>query len=180
MPVSHQDEVRGARLFRSRPFPGISWALAGIWDKAGFWRPLAAGLAVALSGVLVAALVARAPPDFSALPTIAVLRDNEQHPLWAIRLAGSAHQIAADSLYPRPAPAGQAYQLWLVAPGGGAPSPLGLLPQSGRKAIAEAPVIVHRMSGRGELIVTLEPAGGSTGPVPSGPILFRASLVGAR
>ena len=75
-------------------------ALDGIWDKAAFWRPLAAGLAVALSALLVAALVGRAPPDFSALPIVAVVRDSGQHPLWTIRLARDAHQIAADDLRP--------------------------------------------------------------------------------
>jgi anti-sigma-K factor RskA len=148
-------------------------ALAGIWDKAAFWRSLAAGLAVALSAVFVAALVGRAPPDFSAEPIVAMVRDGGQHPLWTIRLAASAHQIAADSLHPPPAPAGHVYQLWLEAPGAGPPRPLGLLPQSGRKALAESPANIRLLSGSGALVVTLEPMGGSPGPGPSGPPLFR-------
>ena len=149
-----------------------------LWDKVAFWRSAAIVLAVALSAIFVAALIGRVSPDFTALPIVAVVRDGGQHPLWAIRLAVRAHQIAADSLHPPAAPAGQVYQLWLVAPGDGPPRPLGLLPQSGRKAMAEAPANIRLLSGRGDLIVTLEPDGGSHRPGPSGPTLFRASLTG--
>ena len=154
-------------------------ALAGIWDKAAFWRSLAAALAITLCAVLVATFVGRPPTDFSGLPIVAVLRDGGQRPLWAIRLASEGHQIAADSLQPAPAPAGHVYQLWLQMPGAGPPRPLGLLPQSGRKIIAETPANARLLSGRGDLMITLEPAGGSPGSGPSGPTLFRGSLMGA-
>ncbi len=106
---------------------GTRAALAGLWDEAWFWRSLAAGLGVLALALLVAALIGRAAPDFAARPIVAVLRDAAGHPLWAIRLACGAGQIAADSLSPPPVPAGHAYQLWLEAPGVGGPRPLGLL-----------------------------------------------------
>jgi anti-sigma-K factor RskA len=159
----------------ARTLPALAW----VWDDAALWRSFAGGLGVVALTLLVAALVARAPADFSARPVIAVVRDHGQHPLWAIRLARSAHQIAADSLAPPPLPPGRVYQLWLVPPGTGTPRPLGLLPQSGRKEIAETPANTRLLSGRGALVVTLEPKGGSTDPGPSGPVLFRASLDGA-
>jgi anti-sigma-K factor RskA len=159
----------------------VRLALAGIWDKVAFWRSLSAGLAVAMLALLVAALIARAPPDFSVRPIIAVVQDGGQRPLWAIRLAGNAHQIAVDSLHPPPVPPGHVYQLWLdPPPGAGGPRPLGLLPQSGRKEIPEAPANTGMLSGPGELVVTLEPLGGSLGPRPSGPTLFRSSLADRR
>lgn len=151
--------------------------LGGLRDKVSFWRSLAAGLGVLALALLVAALVARAPPDFSERPVIAVVRDKGQHSLWAIRLAQSAHQIAVDSLLPPPpVPSGHVYQLWLQPPGGSAPRPLGLLPQTGRHTIAETPTNTRLLSGRGELMVTIEPSEGSIDPAPSGPPLFRASL----
>jgi anti-sigma-K factor RskA len=150
--------------------------LAGFSDTAAFWRAAAAGFAALALALLVAALVAREPPDFSDRSVVAVVRDNGRHSLWAIRLARNAHQIAADSLAPPLVPAGHVYQLWLQPPGDGAPRPLGLLPQSGRKKIAETPANTRLLSGRGELIVTLEPAGGSPAPGPSEPVLFRGRL----
>ena len=148
------------------------------WDKVAFWRSLAAGIAVTAAALLVAALIGRPPPDFSARPVIAVVQDGGQRPLWVIRLAGAAHQIAVDSLHPPPDAPGHVYQLWLEAPHGGAgtPRPLGLLPQSGRKEIPETPANTRMLSGPGVLVVTLEPLGGSIGTGPSGPTLFRGSL----
>jgi len=89
---------------------------------------------------------------------IAIVRDGEQHPVWAIRLARTAHQIAADST---------------------APHPIGLLPQTERKLIAVTPENARLLAGEGEIEVTLEPVGGSTEPRPTGPVLFRASLKGS-
>jgi len=113
------------------------------------------------------------------MPVIAVVRDGERHPVWAIRLARAAHQIAADSLRPQPVPADHVYQLWLLASDATTPHPIGLLPRSERKVIAVTPENARLLAGEGELEVTLEPVGGSTAPWPSGPILFRASLEGS-
>ncbi len=159
-------------MSKARAWP----ALTALWDQASFWRALTGGLAVGVLALLVAALVARPPPDFSERPVIAVLRDRGEHPLWAIRLARTDHQIAVDSLTPPPVPAGHAYQLWLKPPGGGTLRPLGLLPQSGRKVIAETPANSRLLSGRGEVVVTLEAKGGSRQPGPSGPALFRGRI----
>lgn len=143
------------------------------------WRRGAAVLATLSLALLVAAIIAREPPDFSAMPVIAVVRDGQQHPIWAIRLARDAHQIAADSLRPQSVPADRDYQLWLLVPDGAAPRPLGLLPRSARKRIAVTPENARLLTGEGELEVTLEPAGGSPSPEPSGPALFRGSLEGS-
>ena len=94
------------------------------------------------------------------MPVIAVVRDGEQHPIWAIGLCRTAHQIAADSLLPQPPPANRVYQLWLLAPDGATPRPIGLLPQSERKLIAVTPQNARRLAAEGELEVTLEPVGG--------------------
>lgn len=158
-------------------FPGITLP----WDKVAFWRSLAAGIAVTSAALLVAALIGRPPPDFSARAVIAVVQDGGQRPLWAIRLAGDAHLIAVDSLHPPAVPPRHVYQLWLEPPpGAGTPRPLGLLPQSGRKEIPETPANTRMLSGPGVLVVTLEPLGGSLGPAPSGPTLFHSGLADRR
>lgn len=145
---------------------------------ARFWRGLSAVLATTAPALLVAALVGRAPPDFGERSVVAVLRDGGQHPVWTIRIAPDAHQIAVDSLRPEPPPAGMAYQLWLAGPGASTPQPLGLLPLSGRKVIAETPANIRLLAGQGELRVTLEPAVSTLVGAPDGPVLFRASLAG--
>jgi anti-sigma-K factor RskA len=153
--------------------------LAKLWESVPFWRWAAGLLATLALALFVAAMIARAPPDFSAMPVIAVVRDGEQHPIWAIRLARAAHQIAADSMRPQRVPADHAYQLWLLSSDASAPHPIGLLPQSERKLIAVTPANARLLAGEGEIEVTLEPIGGSLFPGPSGPTLFRASLEGS-
>ena len=75
----------------------IDW-LTKLWDNIRVWR-WAAGVLAALSlALLVAAIIARDPPDFSETSIVAVVRDGERRPVWAIRLARAAHQIAADTL----------------------------------------------------------------------------------
>jgi anti-sigma-K factor RskA len=149
---------------------------AKIWDNLRFWRETSAVLATVSLALLVATIIARDPPDFSGMPIIAVLRDGGQRPNWAIRLARTAHQIAADSLRIEPPAADHVYQLWLLVPDSAKPHQLGLLPPSGRKRIAVTPENARLLSGAGELVVTLEPAGGSPQPTPRGPAVFRGTL----
>jgi anti-sigma-K factor RskA len=153
--------------------------LAGLREDAGFWRGASAVLAVVALALFVAALVRRPPPDFSTRRIIAVLQDGAHHPLWAIRLAVEADQIAADSLAPPPVPPGQVYQLWLAVKGVTGLQPLGLLPETGRKAIPVTPENAQRLRGIGQLVVTLEAAGGSQQLGPTGPVRFRGSFDGS-
>jgi anti-sigma-K factor RskA len=125
---------------------------------------------------LVAASIARDPPDFSDMAIVAIVRDGERHPVWAIRLARAAHQIAVDTLRDEPAPPGRVYQLWLLVADRSGPRQLGLLPPSGRERIAVSPENARLLAGAGELVVTLEPAGGSPNREPSGQPVFRGTV----
>ena len=150
--------------------------LAKLCADIRVWRWAGAVLATLSLALLVAAIIARDPPDFSDISIVAVVRDGERHPIWAIRLAGSAHQIAADTLRDEPAPPGRVYQLWLLVADRSGPRQLGLLPPSGRKRIAVSPENARLLAGTGELVVTLEPAGGSPDRGPTGPAVFRGTL----
>lgn len=156
--------------------PRNAGRFAELWENISFWQLASAVLATLSLALLVAAIIARDSPDFSSLPVVALVRDGEQHPIWAIRLARAAHQIAADTLRAEPAPPEHVYQLWLLAPDSGGPHQLGLLPQTGRKRIAVSPGNVRLLTGTGELIVTIEPPAGSPGAAPSGPTVFRGAL----
>ena len=150
--------------------------LVKLWDSGRIWRNATGAFATLSLALLVAVVISRDPPVFSSMPIIAVVRDGEQRPIWAIRLARTAHQIVADSLHIETVPAGYVYQLWLSAADSGLPRRLGVLPQSGRKQIAVSPRNARLLTGIGELLVTLEPPGGPPGPAPSGPTVFRGTL----
>ena len=110
------------------------------------------------------------------MPIVAVVRDGEQRPIWAIRLARAAHQIAADSLRIETVPAGHVYQLWLSAPGAAVPRQLGSCRNRGGSGSRCRRRNARLLAGVGELVVTLEPPGGPPGPAPSGPTVFRGTL----
>jgi anti-sigma-K factor RskA len=164
---------------RAAGAPAETAWLDKLWGNIRVWRWAAAVFATLSLALLVAAIIARDPADFSDMSIVAVVRDAEHHPVWAIRLARAAHQIAADSLQDQPAPPGRVYQLWLLAPDRKKPRQLGLLPPSGRKRIAVSPENTRLLAGAGELLVTLEPAGGSPDPAPSGQTVFRGALESA-
>ena len=110
-------------------------AMPNLWGNIFFWRR-ATGVFAALSlALLVAAIVGHDPPEFSSMPVIAVVRDGEQRPIWVVRLARAAHQIAADSVHVQSAPAGHVYQLWLSAPYIAAPHQLKRRAKTGREAL---------------------------------------------
>jgi anti-sigma-K factor RskA len=160
---------RGAAMLR----------FAELREDAKFWRSTSAVLGVVALALLVAAVVRRPPPDFTTLRIVAVLQDGAHHRLWAIRLAATAHQIAVDSLAPPPVPPGRVYQLWLSLSGVAGLQPLGLLPETGQKAIPLTPKNAQRLLGAGQLVVTLEPAGGSQQPGATGPVRFRGNFDGS-
>lgn len=150
--------------------------LATLLADIRLWRCATGVFATLCLALLVAAIIARDPPDFSDISIVAVVRDGERHPIWAIRLAHAAHQIAADTLRDEPAPPGRVYQLWLLVGDRTGLHQIGLLPSSGRKQIAVSPENARLLAGAGELVVTLEPPGGSPNREPTGPPVFRGAL----
>jgi anti-sigma-K factor RskA len=149
---------------------------ARLWDDIRVWRWATVVFVTLSFASLVAASIARDPPDFSDMAIVAIVRDGERHPVWAIRLARAAHQIAVDTLRDEPAPPGRVYQLWLLVADRSGPRQLGLLPPSGRERIAVSPENARLLAGTGELVVTLEPAGGSPNREPSGQPVFRGTV----
>jgi hypothetical protein len=88
------------------------------------------------------------------------------------------HEITADSFHPPPAPPGRVHQLRLSVAGVAELRPLGLLPQAGRKQIPVTPEPTEWLAGSGQLVVTLEPRGGSRPTGPTAAVRFRGKLDG--
>jgi anti-sigma-K factor RskA len=141
-----------------------------------FWRGAAAVLAVAVLALVVAAAIGRSAPDFANRKVLAVLRDDRERPVWQIRLARSAHEIAVRALQAEPAPKDRAFELWLVAAKTAMPIPLGILPPAGQKVIPLAPRAAALLTGSGALLVTLEPSEGAPDLRPGGAPMFQGRL----
>ncbi len=146
------------------PPPG---PLARLWRSVALWRlttVLAAAAAVALA--LVVARPSRPPPSYIAGlaplngPGVAFVADVRPDGTVFIRPVGAV-SVAAD----------RSLELWSLPPGATRPVAVGVLPPSGlRAAIAAA--------GRTgtQLLVSLEPKGGSPTGQPTGPVLYGGKL----
>jgi anti-sigma-K factor RskA len=68
-------------------------------------------------------------------------------------------------------PSGHDLELWILPPGGTAPAPLGVLPAAGRTL-----TLPHMPAAGTQLMISVEPPGGSTTGAPTGPVVYAGSL----
>ena len=142
-------------------------------DRARRWK-LATAASLALAASLAGFIVWRGPPPAPPLPPapppalVAALAPTGGP---AIFLA----ELRQDGLHVRPqggitVPSGRDLQLWSLREGAAAPESMGVLPASGRTVPTQLP------SGA-QVLVSLEPAGGSPTGQPTGPVLYGGRLV---
>jgi anti-sigma-K factor RskA len=75
------------------------------------------------------------------------------------------------ALSPDAVPPNRDLQLWLLPPNAQRPQSLGLLPASGRTVSLPGPQAVGA-----QLLISLEPQGGSPTNLPTGPVLYGGAL----
>lgn len=109
-------------------------------------------------------------------PAVGIVADAAGNPLWVTRIYSDLQRAdVAVRTAPAPQPAND-YQLWILRDDG-VPVSLGLLPQTGSATLALDADAVDALSNGSTLAVSLEPAGGSPEPVPTGPVLYTAALL---
>jgi anti-sigma-K factor RskA len=134
-----------------------------------FWRAAAVG-AMALAASLAVVLVTRGPP----LPArvAMVLPDRPGEGGWLVEVSdrGELHVRANGALS---LAADRDYQLWALAEGATKPVPLGLMPVN-----ASAVIKADRLpTKKYQLLVSLEPKGGSPTGLPTGPVMYAGEVV---
>lgn len=72
---------------------------------------------------------------------------------------------------PAPVPLGRDLELWSLVSGATVPHPIGLLPATGLRLAAD-----RLPSGAAQILISLEPRGGSPTGLPTGPMLYGARL----
>lgn len=141
------------------------------------WR----GLWLAIPTVVAAAWLAIAIlPTLVPAPTaerMAVFADESAEALWVISADLDKGLIRTKVVNAPALSSGKSYELWIL-PAEGPPLSLGLLPLAAGST--ETPIsapLVTALAGAGRLAISLEPAGGSPTGVPTGPVVYVASLV---
>ncbi len=128
-----------------------------------FWQASTAA-ALALAAGLAAFVILRGP----APPVVAVLAPTGSPVLLALEGPGSALTV-------RPAgplatvPNNRDLELWALPEGATRPRPLGVLPAAGLRLEAGLPAGT-------QILVSLEPKGGSPSGLPTGPVLYAGRL----
>jgi anti-sigma-K factor RskA len=175
-----------ARSVRPVQPPAESWtriqaAIGGRTAKApavfgGGWAALAAGFA--LVAILFGSLYFTQRPSIEQPTYVAVVTDAATGPVWLMQAFAAAGSLRVTTVNPRPVPAGNSYELWMI-PDGANPAPvsLGLIPGAGNAALGLSAAQLAVLANTSTLAVSLEPAGGSPTGLPTGPVIFTAPLL---
>lgn len=145
------------------------------WEKIGFWRPLAmVSTALALALILY---VGYAQQDrVPAGQFYGYLQDTGVEPAFFVRLDKAKGSLQIKAIKPAPLGADQDLELWMLPGEGKSPISLGLLPGGGEKTLVLAPDKLQILLSSSGLAVSLEPKGGSTTGLPTGPIMYQGTL----
>ncbi|MBV9655282.1 MAG: anti-sigma factor [Acetobacteraceae bacterium] len=134
--------------------------------RVGFWRfTTAAGFALAAAFAGVAFL---RPPQTGAVAALVPTNGTPAAFIAEMQRDGSLRLRPLD---PVRVAANQDLELWALPPGASKPVSLGVIPAAGRRIAPTAPP-----EGGTQLLVSLEPRGGSPTGQPTGPVLFGGTL----
>lgn len=138
-----------------------------VWRSVGLWRATTAGaLAIAASLAAVVVLRGPEPPRFIA----ALAQTGAPAPVF-IAQAQPDGSVLVRAVGPVQVAAGKDLELWALPAGAQRPVSLGVLPAAGKTARLASPPAPGT-----QLLVSLEPQGGSPTGQPTGPVLFGGTL----
>lgn len=142
-------------------------APASLWRSSGLWRATtAAALALAAAFAAVAYLPHVEPP----MRVAALVPPGAPAPAFLAQ-ARADGTVVVSAVAPASVPNDRDLELWLLAPGAQRPTSLGVLPAGGRT------VTISGLPQDGtQLLVSLEPRGGSPTGQPTGPVLYGGTL----
>jgi anti-sigma-K factor RskA len=143
---------------------------------SGPWAALAAALALVAIGF--GSLYFTQRPVVEQPTYVAVISDAATGPVWLMQAYAAAQSLRVTTVNPRPVPAGNSYELWMIPNGANAqPVSLGLIPGAGNAALGLNAAQLAVLANTSTLAVSLEPAGGSPTGLPTGPVIFTAPLL---
>lgn len=142
---------------------------------AGLWRAWALAASLAALALLVPQLIPESVPEHAR---VALIQDSSKaEPLWVVSLDLERGTLRARAVNAPARELDRAFELWALA-ADGTPRSLGLLPASGQRQQQElSPALLALVRASAGLAVSVEPPGGSPTGLPTGPVVYQASLV---
>jgi len=147
---------------------------SSLWQSLAFWRGLALGTS-ALAAACVAALIYIGAASTPRGPLVATLDETSGA---AGFVAAANPQDGSLTIVPAALLTGQqqqAYELWVIPPGG-TPHSLGLIDPERPVKVTIPPNLLPHVSADSVLAVSLEPPGGSPTGQPTGPVIANGKL----
>jgi anti-sigma-K factor RskA len=150
----------------------------GWWQNLLVWR-WTTGLATAM-----AVLMTLFPPPEQPRPdalsadggVVLVLTDEQSKTAWLVSRQSLEAPIKAQAITVPVMTVAQAYELWLLPPGG-APLSLGLLNEQGGTVMQPATAVRDLVQPGVGMAVSIEPPGGSPTGAPTGPVVYSGSIL---
>jgi len=136
--------------------------------------PLATATLAAVALSLIVLLV-RDPPSLSY---VAAVTSEQGQVVWSVAI-DDADQLSVNAAAVPPLADDQTHELWVLPANGSDPISLGLIPQTGQQTLPLSNRQRQALIGANTLAVSIEPAGGSPTGVPTGPVVFTATLTAA-
>jgi len=166
-PVAPPDSL-WPRLERAIGGPNVVTlpARPGIWSRPGLWRATTVA-AMAIAAVF-AGIVFLRPPPVVYVAALAPL--SGPAPAFLVRTEADG-ALRVTPIAPAAVADGRDLQLWALPAGTTRPVSLGILPAAG---IVVAPSDLIRVNT--QILISLEPAGGSPTGQPTGPVLYGGTL----
>jgi anti-sigma-K factor RskA len=144
-----------------------------IWSNVALWRGLTlAGVATALALILI---LFSPPGERPEQTMVVVLAGQDARPALIASVDRGARTLVVKAVAPVEVPADRALELWAL-PAQGNPRSLGLIAPSGVVRIALPGPADAALANIPALAVSLEPRGGSTTGLPTGPVLYTGTV----
>jgi anti-sigma-K factor RskA len=143
---------------------GTGVGAGGAIRRAVLWRRTAIGFAVA-AGVAGLALLSSGPGR-QPVPVAVLLPTTQGAPVIVASALGDG-RLSLHPLHPLSVPPGRDLELWSLPAGATRPVALGVLPATGLVLAADRVPVES-----GQILVSLEPRGGSPTGQPTGPVLW--------
>jgi anti-sigma-K factor RskA len=144
--------------------------------RLSWWRSLWLGIPTAAASAWLAVAFLSGPP-VSQVEQVAVFSDQNADALWIVSADLELGVIRAEAVSAVAMTADTSFELWVLQ-ADGPPLSLGLLPAY--PGTTDTPVsreLASVLAGAGRLAISVEPAGGSPTGLPTGPVVYQASLL---
>jgi len=149
--------------------------LLALWRNSAIMATL---VSLVLASVLVLTLTTTQPIKKGAVDDlgqtlISIVNNTKNQAAWVIRSDITQGKINIKAITTQAIAPRKSFELWLIASNSKTPISLGLISNQGTTQLILKPSIRKNFKHAKALAISLEPAGGSTTGLPSGPILYQ-------